>query len=38
MVGAAIVNTFNDSGGAAIHYDEGLGGRGQLTMTSYVEL
>jgi hypothetical protein len=38
MSGAAIVNTFNDSGGAAIHYDEGLGAKAAFTLTSYREL
>ena len=38
MVGAAIVNTFTDSGGAAIHYDEALGATGLPVMTSYTEL
>lgn len=38
FVGAAIVNTFNDSGGAAVHYDEALGGNGGLKLISYKEL
>jgi hypothetical protein len=38
MVGAAIVNTFDGTGGAGLHFDESLGGNGLLTMLSYTEL
>jgi len=38
MSGAAIVNSFNDSGGASIHYDEGLSALAPFVLTSYREL
>ncbi len=40
MCGAAIVQSFTDSGGAAIHYDQGLGSSGPagVTITGWVEL
>ena len=38
FTGAAIVKSFNDSGGSNVHYDEALAGNGLLVMTSYTEL
>ena len=38
LYGAAIVKSFNNRGGGAVHYDEGLEGGGNLTITSYREL
>jgi len=38
MSGAAIVNTFTSSGGASVHYDEGLAGLSLLKLLAYREL
>jgi len=38
LYGAAIVKSFNSTGGASIHYDEALGDRGALALLSYREL
>ena len=38
MFGACILDTFTSSGGASVHYDEGLATPGLLTLTGYREL
>jgi hypothetical protein len=38
VFGAIICDTFTSSGGSGVHYDEGLGGGGLLTVTSWREI